>query len=57
MIDASSPDDRRRLRRRVIAAGVDRQCAEWFDFIAYGFLAVTMAKLFFPTSTWFNRCC
>ncbi len=22
---------------------------EWFDFVVYGFFAVTMAKLFFPT--------
>jgi MHS family proline/betaine transporter-like MFS transporter len=50
MIDAISPDDRRVYRRRVIVAVSIGNALEWFDFIAYGFLAVTMAKLFFPTS-------
>lgn len=50
MIDASIFDDRRAYRRRVIAAVSIGNALEWFDFIAYGFLAVTMAKLFFPTS-------
>jgi MHS family proline/betaine transporter-like MFS transporter len=35
---------------RVIAAVSIGNALEWFDFVVYGFLAVTMAKLFFPTS-------
>jgi MHS family proline/betaine transporter-like MFS transporter len=34
--------------RAVIAASIGN-ALEWFDFVVYGFLAVTMAKLFFPT--------
>jgi MFS transporter, MHS family, proline/betaine transporter len=37
-------------RRRVIVATSIGNALEWFDFIIYGFLAVTMAKLFFPAS-------
>src|SRR5712691_6441368 len=33
--------------RAVIAASVGN-ALEWFDFVVYGFFAVTMAKLFFP---------
>ena len=40
MIDASSLDDRRAYRRRVIAAVSIGNALEWFDFVAYGFLAV-----------------
>lgn len=35
-------------RRRVIVATSIGNALEWFDFVVYGFLAVTMAKLFFP---------
>jgi MHS family proline/betaine transporter-like MFS transporter len=34
--------------RAVIAASIGN-ALEWFDFIIYGFFAVTIAKLFFPT--------
>jgi MHS family proline/betaine transporter-like MFS transporter len=34
--------------RAVIAASIGN-ALEWFDFVVYGFFAVTMAKLFFPT--------
>jgi MHS family proline/betaine transporter-like MFS transporter len=34
--------------RAVVAASIGN-ALEWFDFIVYGFFAVTMAKLFFPT--------
>jgi MFS transporter, MHS family, proline/betaine transporter len=37
-------------RRRVIVATSIGNALEWFDFVVYGFLAVTMAKLFFPAS-------
>src|SRR5882757_8318271 len=42
---APSPSQR---WRAVIAASIGN-ALEWFDFVVYGFLAVTMAKLFFPT--------
>jgi MHS family proline/betaine transporter-like MFS transporter len=44
---AESPPQSQRLRA-VIAASIGN-ALEWFDFVVYGFLAVTMAKLFFPT--------
>jgi MHS family proline/betaine transporter-like MFS transporter len=34
---------------RAVAAGSIGNALEWFDFVVYGFFAVTMAKLFFPT--------
>ena len=37
-------------RRRVIIATSIGNALEWFDFVVYGFLAVTMARLFFPAS-------
>jgi MHS family proline/betaine transporter-like MFS transporter len=36
------------LRRVVIAATIGN-VLEWFDFVVYGFLAVTIAEVFFPT--------
>jgi MHS family proline/betaine transporter-like MFS transporter len=36
-------------RWRVVAAASIGNALEWFDFVVYGFFAVTMAKLFFPT--------
>jgi MFS transporter, MHS family, proline/betaine transporter len=36
------------LRRVVIAATIGN-VLEWFDFVIYGFLAVTLAQVFFPT--------
>lgn len=38
-------------RRRVILAATIGNVLEWYDFIVYGFLAVTIAKLFFPTGS------
>jgi MHS family proline/betaine transporter-like MFS transporter len=35
--------------RTVIAASIGN-ALEWFDFVLYGFFAVTMAKLFFPVN-------
>src|ERR1700742_4349877 len=35
--------------RAIIAVSIGN-ALEWFDFVIYGFLAVTMAKLFFPVS-------
>jgi MFS transporter, MHS family, proline/betaine transporter len=34
---------------RAVAAASIGNALEWFDFVVYGFFAVTMAKLFFPT--------
>jgi MFS transporter, MHS family, proline/betaine transporter len=42
----SSLDLRRRWR--VVAAASVGNALEWFDFVVYGFFAVTMARLFFP---------
>ncbi|WP_158907419.1 MFS transporter [Burkholderia sp. L27(2015)] len=35
--------------RRVIGAVIVGNCFEWFDYIAYSFFSVVIAKLFFPT--------
>jgi MHS family proline/betaine transporter-like MFS transporter len=35
------------LRRAVIAATIGN-VLEWFDFVIYGFLAVTISQVFFP---------
>jgi MFS transporter, MHS family, proline/betaine transporter len=43
---AASPSRPQRWRA-VIAASIGN-ALEWFDFVVYGFFAVTMAKLFFP---------
>jgi MHS family proline/betaine transporter-like MFS transporter len=45
----SLPDDAPRWRA-VIAASIGN-ALEWFDFIVFGFFAVTIAKLFFPAES------
>ncbi|WP_082102574.1 MFS transporter [Robbsia andropogonis] len=40
---------RAKLRRLIVASSIGN-ALEWFDFAAYGFFAVTIAKLFFPAS-------
>ena len=35
--------------RRVIVAATIGNVLEWFDFLVYGFFAVTIAEVFFPT--------
>jgi hypothetical protein len=35
-------------RRRAVLAATIGNTLEWYDFLIYGFLAVTIAKLFFP---------
>jgi MHS family proline/betaine transporter-like MFS transporter len=42
-------DEDRVTRRRAIVATVLGNGFEWFDFMVYGFFAITIAKLFFPT--------
>src|SRR5215471_10036287 len=36
------------LHRAIIAASIGNTL-EWFDFLIYGYFAVTISKLFFPT--------
>src|SRR6202049_2858338 len=36
------------LRRLIVAATIGN-VFEWFDFVVYGFFAVTLAEVFFPT--------
>jgi MFS transporter, MHS family, proline/betaine transporter len=36
------------LRRVIVAASIGN-VLEWFDFVVYGFLAVTISQVFFPT--------
>ena len=43
-------DPRQPQRVRAVVAASIGNALEWFDFIVYGFFAVTMAKLFFPTA-------
>src|SRR5437899_9945287 len=40
---------RPRLRRVILAATIGN-VLEWFDFLVYGFFAVTIAQVFFPAS-------
>jgi MHS family proline/betaine transporter-like MFS transporter len=35
------------LRRLIVAATIGN-IFEWFDFVVYGFFAVTIAEVFFP---------
>ncbi|WPB88170.1 MFS transporter [Streptomyces malaysiensis] len=39
----------RQLRRRAVIAAAIGNFITWFDFAAYGFLAVTLGKVFFPS--------
>jgi MHS family proline/betaine transporter-like MFS transporter len=43
-----APSPVRSQRWRAVAAASIGNALEWFDFVVYGFFAVTMAKLFFP---------
>src|SRR5437660_103909 len=36
------------MRRRVVVASVIGNALEWYDFIVYGILAATIARVFFP---------
>ncbi|HET8880474.1 MAG TPA: MFS transporter, partial [Arthrobacter sp.] len=53
--DAAAPRplnavERSNARRAVIAASIGNGL-EWFDLIVYGTFAVTISKLFFPTTS------
>ncbi len=43
-----APMSAARMRRLIVASSIGN-ALEWFDFVAYGFFAVTISKLFFPT--------
>jgi MHS family proline/betaine transporter-like MFS transporter len=45
---APAPMSAARTRRLIVASSIGN-ALEWFDFVAYGFFAVTISKLFFPT--------
>jgi MFS transporter, MHS family, proline/betaine transporter len=48
--DAAARRDITASRWRVIVAASIGNALEWFDFAVYGFFAVTISRLFFPTS-------
>jgi len=47
---AGTPASEKPNYRRVIAAGVVGNVMEWYDFAVYGYFAVTIGHLFFPSS-------
>jgi MFS transporter, MHS family, proline/betaine transporter len=54
-VEAAVPADTVRgidpaTRRRVVAASFVGNFVEWFDYAVYGYLAATIATVFFPTS-------
>ena len=48
-IHANAPAKQPSLRRLIIAATIGN-VFEWFDFVVYGFFAVTLAEVFFPAA-------
>ncbi len=40
---------------KVIIAATIGNVLEWFDFLVYGYFAVTIAEVFFPTGNFFDR--
>ena len=50
-IDAPTSESISAKRRRIILAATIGNTLEWYDFLVYGLLAVTIAKLFFPTGS------
>ena len=50
LIDASGRSSLNDARRVVIAAAIGNTL-EWYDFLVYGLLALTIAKLFFPVGS------
>jgi MHS family proline/betaine transporter-like MFS transporter len=44
----ASEKSRSASRQRVVWAATIGNTLEWYDFLVYGFMAVTIAKLFFP---------
>ncbi len=48
-ITAPAPMSSGAIRRRMVLAATIGNTLEWYDFLAYSFLSLTIAKLFFPT--------
>ncbi len=48
-IAAPAPTSSGAIRRRMVLAATIGNTLEWYDFLAYSFLSLTIAKLFFPT--------
>jgi MFS transporter, MHS family, proline/betaine transporter len=48
--DATAPTERSSSLRRPIIAATIGNVFEWFDFVIYGFFAVTLAEVFFPAA-------
>jgi MHS family proline/betaine transporter-like MFS transporter len=42
------------MRRRIVVAATIGNTLEWYDFLVYGFLSVTIGKVFFPTESEFT---
>ena len=55
-LTAPAARPRASLTRVIVAASLGN-AMEWFDFLVYGYFAVTIAKVFFPTATRPPRCC
>jgi MHS family proline/betaine transporter-like MFS transporter len=49
--DAAADSATRSKRWRAVAAASLGNALEWFDFVIYGYFAVTIAKLFFPAKS------
>src|SRR5262249_30284972 len=47
MTRAAAPPKQPSMRRLIVAATIGN-VFEWFDFVVYGFFAVTLAEVFFP---------
>ncbi len=54
LIDAPASDAIRARRFRVVLAATIGNTLEWYDFLVYALLAVTIAKLFFPAGSELN---
>ncbi len=42
------------MGRRIVVAATIGNTLEWYDFLIYGFLSVTIGKLLFPTESEFT---
>jgi MFS family permease len=51
LIDAPTSESINAKRRRIVLAATIGNTVEWYDFLVYGLLAVTIAKLFFPAGS------
>jgi MHS family proline/betaine transporter-like MFS transporter len=49
-LQAGAPGTPPSMRRMIVAATIGN-VLEWFDFVVYGFFAVTIAQVFFPART------